>query len=340
MKSTKNHLDYGLISKYRSLLMGLAIILIMFCHLDIAQGHNGADHTFLAGLLQTGTVGVDIFLLLSGVGLYYSYTKNPLPYIAFIRKRVQRILPLYFLIGGSTYLIYDILICHLSVGKFLRDLFFVSWYSEKSTRYWYVLAIIVFYFLFPSLYVLIHGKNCSFFKTMLFCIIWWVGIETLCHSVDSIITFRIALERLPIFILGIYIGKMSYQKQPVKDIHLVLYVLGGLLLLFLLKRVFHDPLKRYLYYPIRGALSVSIISIVIIIMEMLMKIVSQAYDVILHVLVWFGALTYELYLLHQSYMILFDFPYKFLTYFIVAFVLPIITAAGIKLSRNLWRLSI
>ncbi len=54
--------DCSLLSKYRTVLMGLAIILIMFCHVDVAQRHNEAPITRLATVLQTFTVGVDIFL--------------------------------------------------------------------------------------------------------------------------------------------------------------------------------------------------------------------------------------------------------------------------------------
>ena len=83
MRNEERSLHYGLISKYRPVLMSVAILLIMFCHLDTAQNHNDADHTRLAGFLQTGSVGVDIFLFLSGIGLYFSYTKKPLPYWQF-----------------------------------------------------------------------------------------------------------------------------------------------------------------------------------------------------------------------------------------------------------------
>ena len=49
---------------------------------------------------------------------------------------------------------------------------------------------------------------------------------------------------------------------------------------------------------------------------------------------WFGGLTLELYLLHQSYMILFEYPYQLLHYVAVAFVLPTVTALMIWLCRK------
>ena len=336
MNSRNSRPDYSLLSKYRALLMGVAILLIMFCHLDVAQGHNGMEHTHLAGILHTGTVGVDVFLFLSGIGLYYSYAKKQIPYWTFEKKRLFRILPYSFIIGGATYLLYDILISHFSLGTFLRDLFFISWFREGSTRYWYVLAVIVFYLLFPALYRFIHGSGNAFMKTILFCAVWWVVAETLCHSVEEINRFRIALDRLPIFMIGIYTGKLSYEKRVIQKKLVVLYILFGFFLFALLKRKIPSPWSVYLYYPIRGALAISIIATVILIMETLEKKAPGAYGVPVKVLGWLGGLTYELYLLHQSYMILFDFPYKFPAYFTVAFALPTITAAGIWWARNAW----
>lgn len=101
MNNSEYKPDYSLISKYRAVLMGLAIILIMFCHMDIAQEHNGVSATSLAKALHLFTVGVDIFLFLSGVGLYYSYTKGKQPYVKFEKKRLIRILPYYAVIGGD-----------------------------------------------------------------------------------------------------------------------------------------------------------------------------------------------------------------------------------------------
>lgn len=80
MKEIEYKLNYSLISKYRALLMGIAILFIMFCHLDVSQGHNGVPTTSLARALHVFTVGVDMFLFLSGVGLYYSYTKRTQSY--------------------------------------------------------------------------------------------------------------------------------------------------------------------------------------------------------------------------------------------------------------------
>ena len=325
--------DYGLISKYKTVLMGVAIIFIMFCHLDIAQVHNDVPKTFLARLLHTCTVGVDIFLLLSGVGLYYSYTKHRLPYFAFEKKRVLRILPYYLLIAGVTYLLYDVLMKHYGIGVFWRDYLFISWFRRGSTRYWYILAILVFYMLFPCIYRFIEKDKHALLKGIVFCVCWWFVIETLSLRSETAERFRIALSRLPVFILGVGCGKLSFERKEVsKPLLAVLLPLGYLALIVLLKIIPH-PLYDYLYYPVRCLLGISIIATVILAMEWMERTLPALNALLWAILSWFGGLTLELYLLHQSYLILFEFPYTLLTYPSAAFCLPTMTAALIYLYR-------
>lgn len=207
--------DCSLISRYRTLMMGIAIIFIMFCHMDVALSHNGMESISIARALHIFTVGVDMFLFLSGVGLCYASMKKRKSYWEFEKRRLLRILPKYLLIGGGTYLLYDIFFNHFGCVKFLSDLFFVSWISAGSTKYWYILAIVVFYLLFPPLYWLIHSGSNAIVRTVLFCIIWWFAEEFVCVLIPEIASFRIALARLPIFAIGIFFGKYVYEKHSV-----------------------------------------------------------------------------------------------------------------------------
>ena len=61
--------NLGLLSKYRTTLMGIAAIFIILCH--IPQYGVEVHHT-LRSILIYGNIGVDIFLFLSGLGCYYS----------------------------------------------------------------------------------------------------------------------------------------------------------------------------------------------------------------------------------------------------------------------------
>lgn len=325
--------NYSLISKYRTVLMGIAIILIMFCHMDVAQGHNGVQVTSIARTLHIFTVGVDIFMFLSGFGLYYSYKRHKQSYLAFEKKRLARILPAYLLIGGVTYAIYDLIMHQLGIFQFLSDITFVSWMRGESTKYWYILAIIVFYLIFPALFRFVYSGKHGLLKTIGFSLCWWIVEEMLSEHIASVGNFRIALARLPIFVIGLYCGSLSYEKKKLKKTIIVIMLSFGYLLFILMKTEAMKPFAEYFYYPGRAALAVSIMITVIGLFELIEKCVPLLQRTLIKVLGWFGGITLELYLLHQSYMILLEYPYKLTTYPIAAFILPTITAAAIYVGR-------
>ena len=61
------------VSDYRTQIMGLAAVMIIACHAPA----SGVKMPYIsAKILELGNFGVDIFLFLSGLGCYYSLSKN------------------------------------------------------------------------------------------------------------------------------------------------------------------------------------------------------------------------------------------------------------------------
>lgn len=87
-------MNFTLISKYRSALMGVAILLIIIHHL--AEKNT---------ILRIGYVGVDIFLFVSGLGLVFAWKKLP-DIKVFYKRRFLRVYPTWLLIGGFFLLCY------------------------------------------------------------------------------------------------------------------------------------------------------------------------------------------------------------------------------------------
>lgn len=61
------------ISQYRTELMGVATLLVIFGH---AAGNGVVMPGWMESLCGLASVGVDIFLLVSGLGLWYSLQKS------------------------------------------------------------------------------------------------------------------------------------------------------------------------------------------------------------------------------------------------------------------------
>lgn len=81
------------LSTYRGSLMGFAILIIVFYHFCIRGGSTIIDKV-LRGVFSQGYVGVDIFMVVSGLGLTYSLLKNENLREYYI-KRWVRIFPFF-----------------------------------------------------------------------------------------------------------------------------------------------------------------------------------------------------------------------------------------------------
>ena len=89
------------ISKFRAEHMGLAMVFIVLFHVGLPR----SDAFF--GLRRMGNIGVDIFMFLSGIGLWYSWVKSQTHRTGFIRRwcsfywrRLLRVYPAWVVIAS------------------------------------------------------------------------------------------------------------------------------------------------------------------------------------------------------------------------------------------------
>lgn len=85
----KRQWDLYSISAARNVLFGLSTLIILFFHSSILIPESLPVLNFIQ---ETGNIGVDIFLFLSAVGLYFSFSKKECVAI-FTNGRMLRILP-------------------------------------------------------------------------------------------------------------------------------------------------------------------------------------------------------------------------------------------------------
>ena len=138
------------ISRYRGELMGAAMIFVILFHVGLPR-----DDTFF-GLRRIGNIGVDIFLFLSGMGLWFSWTKRP-SLSHFFSRRFLRIYPAWFIIA-CLYYIPDFLcpdfVGHSGHSTNIFDLIgnitinWNFWINDELT-FWYIPAIMALYLVSP-----------------------------------------------------------------------------------------------------------------------------------------------------------------------------------------------
>ncbi len=135
------------ISTYRSELMGWSIIWIMMLHFTFTQIKP------LGFLAQYGFAGVDIFMLVSGFGLFFSLDKNS-EIIPFYKKRFLRIFPTYYILG----IFASILLYHDSILTYLFRYTTIGFWTGGIYGDWYIPSIVLLYILMPFIKKLYDRK--------------------------------------------------------------------------------------------------------------------------------------------------------------------------------------
>lgn len=130
--------DLSDISKYRSKLMGWAIVWIMMLHFTFI---NIKPLGFIA---QYGFAGVDIFMLVSGFGLYFSLDQNSKIH-SYFRRRVIRIFTTYYLIG----IISSLILFHDTITSYIFRYSTIGFWTNGLYWEWYIPSIVVLYLLAP-----------------------------------------------------------------------------------------------------------------------------------------------------------------------------------------------
>ena len=230
IKKEREHLTYFLLSKYRAELFGISIILIMmfhFFHAVIQYTKPGGRKYFYSYIFcqVISSVGVEVFLLLSGMGLYFSYTRNK-DVGSFFRKRFVRVLIPYAMYGSVAWFITDIVVAHKPFTRFLFDFSLFSFWIGGNTRLWFISAIVVFYAFFPLFYEVVTSKH---YKLNTLLLLAFLVLAMYVSDAEKHNTFKIAeiaVTRLPIFIFGILAGRLAYEKQRVKPWHIAVIVIS------------------------------------------------------------------------------------------------------------------
>ena len=83
------------ISRYRGELMGIAMLFIILFHVSLPR------NDLFFGLRRMGNIGVDMFLFLSGIGLWFSWIKTPSAR-HFFMKRYLRVYPAWLIVACFT----------------------------------------------------------------------------------------------------------------------------------------------------------------------------------------------------------------------------------------------
>lgn len=196
----KSGWSYGLLSRFRGELMGIAMVWVLFYHAFYLTPH----WRIIRAVKNKGFSGVDIFIMLSAMGLAMSLDRKRRPLGQFYFRRFARVLPTYWLVVG----VYGL--CLRLAGRTslktvawtLSTLFY--WLDKPSVFNWYVPALLGFYLLTPFLFWVVkkcrhRGVLAAAVYLVMTPVSTWLDLQGFVYLDDF-------LFRVPIFFVGLVLG--------------------------------------------------------------------------------------------------------------------------------------
>lgn len=306
------------ISRFRAEQMGAAMLFVILFHVALDRGDP------FYGLRRCGNVGVDIFLFLSGVGLWFSWVKTP-DVLRFYRRRLLRIVPTWIVVATAFYLP-----DYLGARRFSHSIvdligdITINWdfWLHDELTFWYVPAIMALYLVAPWYMRLVQSRPVYQWLPLLM-VIWCVMVQWVLPIHHAVGHIEIFWSRVPIFFIGINFGEMVRTRRQLSS-DAVWLLLVTFLMTFgtclYLEQVRHGqfPLfvERMLYIPFTVC--------TVLVMNRIFRRTPQWVNRLFR---FVGALSLEAYLIHIHFVLVYVQPYHlgyWLTFLVtVAITLPI-----------------
>lgn len=290
------------ISKYRKELMGTAILLIMFCHSTLRIETVGVSEGYRL-IRQFSKIGVDLFLLLSGLGLYFSFSKDN-HILRFYQKRLKKIVPQYVIV----FICWGIVAVSLSLESlsgYIWRYSLISFYVSGELVTWFIAAILLLYLLFPLLYRLLQKGEmyvlglCVLLYGLSFCITLSFADGTPLRLINEAF-----IVRIPTFMAGMLIGKRIITEQKNERYthrYIYIYITASIICAVLwlantkMNAVCGRWVERVLFMPMT-------ICIAVVLGNWLERFGAR----IKQMLAFLGSITLEIYLIHEKVLLVYD----------------------------------
>lgn len=226
--------DLAIVSKYRGPIYGFAILWVVLFH---AWAIDGVDYSFdqdwllpFKLFIDTGNVGVDIFLLLSGICMYFSWHRNP-SVRDYLVKRASRIFLPVLVIDGIYWFARCILLHQMDgVSGFVSRISLMRFWMTGDSAVWFVSLLLPLYLLYPFIHAFLFSSESPHVTALktgglmlavyLVLLSFWQDAPELFNQVE------IALTRVPVFILGCGMGRAVYRGMRLPRVLAAVPVIG------------------------------------------------------------------------------------------------------------------
>ena len=224
------------ISTFRSELMGWAIVWIMMLHFTFTQIKP------LGFIAQYGFAGVEIFMLVSGLGLFFSLDKDS-NIGHFYRRRLLRIFPTYYILG----IVASIILFHDNIFNYVYRYSTIGFWTGGPYWEWYVPSIVALYLIAPLLKKMIDKRLMALMiclSILIFVVSYYVVSKEIISAKDP---HFFLLYRIPTFMLGMICAYWIMQNTSAKYFYIILLMgIPSFVLLF----PHHHEIYNYKYFSL------------------------------------------------------------------------------------------
>lgn len=259
--------------------MGVATLLVIFGH---SEGNGVVMSDWMKSLCGLASVGVDIFLLMSGLGLWYSLKINDenVGIKAWYIRRYKRILIPYVIIMGFQMVLS---VLHgMPISQAIFELSTLSyWVNHRGA--WFIAMLIPVYAFTPIYYSFYNSlKDPIVYSLMIITIV--VILSAMDYPVENIgwrmviDNIKHVLYHLPSFLIGFTLGSFAEEGKNIS----YLWVIPLPLIIVVLMKV-----MQWGYWP--GFLVLPFITLFCLVLKFMGSVVS-------FVLHFFGKISLESYL--------------------------------------------
>lgn len=226
---------YERISRYKAHLMGIAVMIVVYGHL--LYYHSGLMNYDDLNFTEWYTLGsVEMFIFISGFGIYQSLRKNRDSW-TFYGRRLGRLLPSYVPVLLA-YCAGGMLAGQMRIGEAVGNLTAMGWWFQTGNQFnWYVPAILILYLLSPLFFDCIQHKKSG----------WVFAALVILNIAGWRSNLLMAVSRFPTYFLGMYMGAQYAEgKYPTKK-QLWIWSIVGVVAMALVPYFFLYQ-KRLLWY--------------------------------------------------------------------------------------------
>lgn len=302
-----------IMNNHRWFIMGLAMISVVLFH---QPWFDWGPFDFFH---RTGFYGVEVFLFVSGWGIFQSLSRNPIK--IYFKNRIIRMMPTCIIIG-----IMQAIFCFCGwdngVNHPLAYIFMCLGLFK-----WFVYAILLYYTLAPWVYKLLRQEYLfGLFMTIVLVLVFLCRADESFFEGSLLSVIPNILYRFPAFLMGMWLARYSQFFS-----HIVKFGLFSFILFFLLLYSFSE-----VHYSVILNSMVFVVSIPFILYILSFVVRNNVHNIFYRGIVIVGTCSLEVYLWHDFFFRGFSISSNFPS-IILFFLSCLLTAVSVEFTRYMLR---